>query len=361
MKENFYAQATPFIRELYRDVRKHFADKKVLNTGDKRLRSKSIVLISSALLLYGGIAAIGYFAVSNIFALLLCPLLGIALALIGFNVMHDGSHDSYSKNPKVNYRAALSLNAMGADSFIWREQHCNLHHGFTNIPGHDNDINQNPWMRLHPKDKWRWIHQYQYIYGPLLLYAQEYWYWILVGDFKSFFKGKIGSYQFKKMEKRDRLVFWGGKVLHMLMMVILPRFVFHFSYLEILTGYFTMALTCGFFISMVFQLAHLQESTRFYSPEEAKKVSWAECQVRTTSNFATKSKLLSWLLGGLNFQIEHHLLPHVSHVHYPELALIVEQKCLEYGYPYNKPRLDKAFGSHIKFLRRMGKKPVSIV
>ena len=354
MKENFYAQASPFYKELYRDVSKYIASKKVPHTGDRRLRSKANILFSTAVILYLGIAAIGYFHLPIIFAFLLCLFLGINYSLIGFNVMHDGSHNSYSSDPKVNYRMSLSLNAMGADSFIWKEQHCILHHGFTNIPGHDNDINQSPWMRLHPGERWRWFYRYQHIYGPLLLYAQEYWYWVFVSDFKTYFIGRIGAHKLKKRTKKDHYAFWGGKLFHLMTMFIMPIFVFHFSFVETLIGYLAMTFTCGFLISIVFQLAHLEESNRFYSQDEAKETSWAECQVRTTSNFATKSKLLTWLLGGLNFQIEHHLLPQISHVWYPELAHIVEKKCLEYGWPYHKPPLPKAIRSHLRFLRQLG-------
>ncbi len=356
-----YATATPFMRELLREVRKYFKEKNVPHTGDTRLRSKTIVLCSSVLLVYLGIAAIGYFHLSNVFALTLCLFLGINYSLIGFNVMHDGSHNSYSKNQKTNYGMALSLNAMGADAFMWKIKHCVLHHGYTNITGLDDDIDQNPYIRLHPKDPWRPLHPYQCIYGPLILYPQEYWHWVVVGDFRAYFTQKIGTFKFKEnnivMSGKDHLAFWGGKLFHIAMMFILPLFVFDFSFLEVIIGYLAMTFTCGFFISIVFQLAHIGEASEFYSPEEAKEISWEECQIRTTSNFGTNSKLLSWLLGGLNFQIEHHLLPHVSHVHYPALAPIVENLCKKYGWPYHNPPAPKAVRSHIRYLYIMGKKP----
>ena len=63
---------------------------------------------------------------------------------------------------------------------------------------------------------------------------------------------------------------------------------------------------------------------------------WAVHQVATTVNFATQNKMWNWLFGGLNFQVEHHLFPRISHVHYPELNKRLKQVCAEFNVAYQE-------------------------
>jgi linoleoyl-CoA desaturase len=84
---------------------------------------------------------------------------------------------------------------------------------------------------------------------------------------------------------------------------------------------------------------------------------WAVHQLKTTANFATKSKFVSWFTGGLNFQIEHHLFPHISHIHYPAISEIVKDVCKEYNIHYIEyPKVRLAVASHVAHLREMGRK-----
>ena len=82
---------------------------------------------------------------------------------------------------------------------------------------------------------------------------------------------------------------------------------------------------------------------------------WATHQVYTTVDFAHGNRLLTWYVGGLNYQVEHHLFPRICHIHYPALAPIVERVALSQGIPYrNNRRLSDALRSHYRWLRRMG-------
>ncbi len=80
--------------------------------------------------------------------------------------------------------------------------------------------------------------------------------------------------------------------------------------------------------------------------------------MKTTANFACQSKLASFLCGGLNLQIEHHLFPKVSHVHYPAISKIIQEKCIEYNVPYNQyPTMMEALASHFRVMKFLGRKP----
>ena len=84
---------------------------------------------------------------------------------------------------------------------------------------------------------------------------------------------------------------------------------------------------------------------------------WAVHQLKTTANFATNNRVISWLVGGLNFQVEHHLFPRVSHVHYPEISKIIKNACQEFGVPYIEyPKMRMAVASHITHLKSLSRK-----
>jgi len=133
------------------------------------------------------------------------------------------------------------------------------------------------------------------------------------------------------------------------------------GFVDTLIGFLIMTLVAGFILSIVFQLAHTVEHTHFPLPDEATgkmEDEWAVHQIKTTANFATKNKLVSWLVGGLNFQVEHHLFPKISHVHYPAISKIIKKACQEYGIQYIEyKRVRTAVASHVAFLREMGRSP----
>ena len=155
----------------------------------------------------------------------------------------------------------------------------------------------------------------------------------------------------------DHIVFWCFKLVHAFVFVGLPIYLLGFKVW--LIGFLIFSSVAGFFLSIVFQLAHTVEHTSFPVPnQESGKMEdeWAIHQIKTTANFATKNKLVSWLVGGLNFQIEHHLFPKISHIHYPALSKIVKQTCQEYGVVYIEyPKVRLAVASHVAFLRQMGR------
>jgi linoleoyl-CoA desaturase len=338
--------------DLKKRVQEYFDERGISSTGNPKLFTKAISLVIGFVLIYIQLLAwtpVWYFA------LLECIVLGGFVAAIGFNVMHDGSHGSFSKNRIVNRVAASSISLLGANHFMWNMKHNMIHHTFTNIDGVDDDIEIGVLMRMAPTQKRYKMHKFQHFYF-WFLYMLLYVFWIFFTDYKKYFSQKIGSVPLKKMSTADHIEFWGVKVYHAAVFIVIP--ILAVGWLSWLVGFLVMALVAGFVLSIVFQLAHTVEHTEFPTANvDTNKLpdEFAAHQIKTTANFATRNKLVSWLVGGLNFQIEHHLFPKISHVHYPAISEIVRNVCREYQLQYIEyPTMRKAVWAHVRFLKEMG-------
>jgi linoleoyl-CoA desaturase len=227
---------------------------------------------------------------------------------------------------------------------------------YTNIAGVDDDLDIRPWMRMTPEQPRHRAHRFQHLYF-WFLYCLLYISWIFVLDYQKYFTRRIGDVSLPPMQGTDHLVFWAFKALNLALYVVLPMYSVGFG--AWLVGFLLTTCVAGFVLSIVFQLAHTVEHTTFPLPHattQRMEDEWAIHQLKTTANFATHNKLLSWLVGGLNFQVEHHLFPKISHVHYPALSRILKQTCQEFGVPYHEyPRMRYAVASHVAFLRQMGR------
>ncbi|AXY75072.1 acyl-CoA desaturase [Paraflavitalea soli] len=342
-----------FHAELKKRIGSYFEEVGKSTTGDYPIFMKAVILMVTFMVIYVHLV---FFTPGVVMQILESILLGGVVAAIGFNVMHDGAHGSFSKYKWINSFAALSLNILGGNNFMWNVKHNVIHHAFTNVDGVDDDIDIQPWMRMSTTQKKYRLHKYQHIYF-WFLYSLLYIFWIFVLDYQKYFKSKIGSMPLKKMKLSDHLVFWGFKVFHLFLFVGLPIYMVGFT--SWLISFLIFTLVAGLVLSLVFQLAHTVEHTAFPMPHETTgkmEDEWAVHQIKTTANFATNNKLVSWLVGGLNFQIEHHLFPKISHIHYPAISKIIRQACQEYGIVYIEyPRVRYAVASHVAFLKQMGR------
>jgi linoleoyl-CoA desaturase len=343
-----------FHNELKNKIAEYFSQKGKSTTGNLKLYTKAILLVSGLIGLYIHLV---FFTPATVWAVAECIILGCVTAAIGFNVMHDGAHGSFSRYRWINSLASNFANFLGASQHMWKMKHNIIHHTYTNIHGVDDDIEARPLLRLCDHQPRYLIHRYQHFYF-WAAYSFLYIYWIFVTDYTKYFKGKIGSIPLRKMTLKEHFYFWFYKSAHTFIFVFIP--VYMVGFIPWLIGFVSMALVAGFVLSIVFQLAHTVEHTHFPIPDAVTgkmEDEWAVHQLKTTANFATKNKLVSWLVGGLNFQIEHHLFPKISHIHYPAISRIIRQVCQEYGISYIEyPRVRYAIASHISFLRQMGRK-----
>ena len=270
--------------------------------------------------------------------------------------MHDGAHGSYSSNKKVNSIAAYSLNLMGGSSFMWKIKHNHVHHTFTNIDGVDDDIDIQPFLRINESQRKYWIHRFQHLYF-IALYGLTYFIWVYWKDYEKYFKRKVGDMPIRKMKAKEHIGFWASKLLYTCLFVFVPAYTLGWA--DMLIGYSVVLFVCGLTIAVVFQLAHIVEDTQFPVADiSSNKIEneWAIHQIQTTANFATRNKVVSWFMGGLNFQVEHHLFPKISHIHYPALSKIVRETCQEFNLKYIEyPTVWSALGAHVRHLKDLGR------
>jgi linoleoyl-CoA desaturase len=281
--------------------------------------------------------------------------MGLAAAEIGFNIQHDGGHRAYSKRRWLNSAAAATLDLIGASSYMWRWKHGLFHHQYVNIAGHDADIDLGLFGRLSPHHHRKGFHRWQHIYlWPLYGFLSLKW-WVY-DDVRDVLAGRSGAHGIPRPAGRELATFLGGKIVFVSLALGLPLLLH--PVLPVLGLFVLTSLVLGVVLSVVFQLAHAVEEAAFPEvlPDGALDAGWAEHQVRTTVDFCRGNPVVTWLAGGLNFQIEHHLFPRVSHVHYPAISRVVESTCREYGLAYREHRtLLAGIGSHYRWLKRMGR------
>ena len=284
-------------------------------------------------------------------AALLSVSVGLAMAGVGFSVMHDANHGGTSSSAHVNGLMSFTLDLLGASSFLWRLKHNVMHHAYPNVEGLDPDIEAgSPLLRLAPWQPRGAHHRFQHLY-VWLLYALFPLQWWFVDDLRELATGRIGGRQFPPARGRTLLVALAGKALFIGWAFVLPALL-HPSW-ELVLLWALALFTLGNVLATVFQLAHCVGGAEFIGSRV--ETDWAEHQVATTVDFARGNALLGWYLGGLNFQVEHHLFPRVCHLHYPALSRIVEETCRTHRVHYRcEPSLHGALAAQWRWLRRMG-------
>ena len=346
-----FAPSDAFYRELKSRVYQHLAESHRAPQGGWRLMSKALLILS---LYLGSYLALNLYATST-WSIMLCMfLIAQSIVMIGFNVMHDAGHGSFSSHRWINILMSYTLDLVGASQWLWQTKHGVLHHTYTNVSSHDDDLTTNDLLRLHHEQDWRPVHRYQWIYAPLL-YSLLTVHWVF-SDFRDFFMRKIGPHSLKAPSKRAVTCFVGFKLLFFSMAFAIP--MLRFAWWQVLLGWVAIEMLVGLTLATTFQLAHVVTDVMQPDlPAEGERLpdTWAAHQVKTTANFATHNPLLSWYVGGLNFQIEHHLFTKISHVHYPFIAPIVEKMCRDHQLPYQSyPTLGSALRAHFAKLRSLG-------
>ena len=344
-----FAPSTEFHAELKRQVDDYFQAARQSRRDLPMMYVKTAVLAAWYAASYGLL----YFHPNSALESLVYSIsLGLAMAGIAFNVAHDAGHGTYSASPRINRCMSVALDLLGGSSYVWKWKHNYLHHNYTNVVGADDDIDFGFLGRLAPDRPLRGIYMYQYLYFWLLYgllpFSWQYY------DFARLLRGRIGTHPMPRPRGWDLVTVVAGKTLFAVLMFVLPAL-----YLPIGTVliYFVMvSFTLGWTMAVVFQLAHCVEKAAFTSPPADSgrmKNEWAVHQIETTVDFSRRNRLLTWYLGGLNFQVEHHLFPKICHLHYPALSHIVERHCSRFGVRYSEHRtIFDAVRSHYRFLRR---------
>jgi len=345
-----------FVSELKAKVNAFFEEAGKSQKANARMVVKTIVMLSAlaapyALIMSGAVPPLGMLG--------LCVFLGLVIAGIGFSVSHDALHGAYSSSPRVNSLIGLTFDMMGANGYLWRIMHNVVHHTYTNIEGLDEDLDASWVLRLSPHQKYRKVHRFQHWYA-LFPYSLATLNWVFIKDFRYFFRRQIGPYENRKHPLREWLLLFGGKLFYVTWAIILPLALLDIAWWQFLIGFLVMHATTGAVMSVIFQLAHVVEQTSHPQPGPGRVMEhqWMVHELVTTANFAMKNRLLSWYVGGLNFQIEHHLFPKICSVHYPAISRIVRETAEKYGIPYHYHRtFFGAIRSHWAVLKKHGEPP----
>jgi linoleoyl-CoA desaturase len=347
-----------FFSTLRQRVDAYFKENNISKHYNSQMVIKTIVLLSAYILPF---IIILFFSLTPLVSIALWSVMGFAMAGIGMSVMHDANHGAYSSNSKINLWLGHTLNMVGGAVFNWKLQHNILHHTYTNVVNMDDDIDDKLVMRFSPHTEVKWYHKFQFVYA-FFFYGILTLYWALLKDFVQFFKyTKDGVNKNGESENRKTLLkIVIVKILYFAAFFGLPIFVFHVPVSQVIIGFLLMQFIAGLILTVIFQLAHTVEDTSHPLPNAENTIenNWAIHQLNTTVNFSRSNKFISWYVGGLNFQVEHHLFPTICHVHYPEIAPIVKATAEEYGVPYlENPTFMEALRSHINTLQRFGKLP----
>lgn len=347
-----------FFKTLNKRVNTYFKENGLKRTGNWKLYSKAIIMFSVFLVPLFLILTV---SMPQWVLLLLTFVIGIGMAGVGMNVMHDSNHESFSSKKWVNKIMGSSMYILAGNVYNWKVQHNVLHHSFTNIHGHDEDIDAGRIIRFSKNAKWLQVHKFQKYYS-IFLYGLLTINWAITTDFiqmRKYLKRKLsyGKFPNPATEWTTLIV---TKILYYFLWIALPLLVLDIAWWKVLIGFFVMHYTAGMILSVVFQLAHVVPNTEMPLPDKDGNLehTWAVHQLHTTSNFAPTNKFISWYTGGLNHQVEHHIFPHISHIHYGKIAKIVKETAMEYDLPYNEYKtFTKAITEHFNQLKTLGAKP----
>ncbi len=346
---------TEFVNTLRQRVSAYFKEQNISRYGNIRMVIKSIVMLSlffvPYILMMTGVVNTPW----SIYCMWL--IMGAGMAGIGMAIMHDANHGAYSKNKTVNKIMGICSDLVGASSTNWKIQHNVLHHTYTNVDGMDEDIDPSGVMRFSPHKKWRWIYRFQHIYA-WFFYGIMTLFWVTTKDFTSLIKyRKMGlNLTYGSMTKLMlELIVW--KKFYFGYILLLPLIFLPVPWWQVILGFISLHFVCGIILSCIFQLAHVMPEMDYPQVDDKGSLenNWAIHQVLTTANYSPSSKIFSWFIGGLNYQIEHHLFPNICHIHYKNISKIVRKTAQEYNLPYRtQPTFVSALWNHIKMLKQLG-------
>ena len=347
-----------FFRTLNKRVNTYFKENDIKRTGNWKLYLKAFLMFAIFLVPFILILTIN---MPYWLLLSLTVLIGVGMAGVGMNVMHDANHESFSNKKWLNKLMGSSIYILAGNVYNWKVQHNVLHHTFTNIKGHDEDIDAGRIIRFSKHAKWLPIHKFQKYYSPVL-YGLLTINWAITTDIKqmrNYLKRKLsyGKFPNPAVEWTKLVV---TKIAYYLLWIVLPLAVIDIAWWKVLIAFFVMHYTAGIILSFVFQLAHIVPSAETPIPDKEGNMehTWAVHQLYTTANFAPNNWFINFYTGGLNHQVEHHIFPHISHIHYKKIAAIVKKTTEEFNLPYNEYKTTRrALLEHFKQISELGKKP----
>lgn len=348
------SEKSEFYKVLRERVNQYFVDTNQKQTANRSMKIRALTLTVIWIGLYLSLILLN----TSLPAFYLIWIgLGFIIPLVSVNIGHDAIHGSFTKNKFASWMLSHTFNLNGASAYMWRISHNVAHHTFTNVHGHDEDISPAPFIRISPGTPLLKVHRFQHLYS-FFFYGLATLSWILTKDYKQFFENRIANYSGEKHPKSEYFFLFFYKLICYTLYIGLPLLLAPHSWGHVVWGFLIMHFISGYYLSIIFMLAHGVEPVHFSVPQGDPVVQkdWAVHQMCTTANFSSDSKVAAFLTGGLNLQVEHHLFPLVCSVHYPALTKIVRDTAKEHGVPYLElPTFRSAMMSHIRFLKKLGR------
>jgi len=254
-----------------------------------------------------------------------------------FNIMHDGSHYGISKHATTNLlfsKFANNLNLWNLNA--WFYHHVYYHHSFTGL---END----------PDDK---LYKYNFSNSITNVVDKN----ILVNLIYSFIPGQhsgqsllyflipiTGKYHYIKNDL-PKINYYD--LLDILFISIKLYFMYYSGILQ---------LFIHFFITNSLYYINIYPNHSSYETKIENKYTgndWSKLQICNSGNFIIDNLWWTRIFGAINYQIEHHLFPNMSNIHYPVVSKIVQEYCIENNIPYvNKKTFYEAYSSFNKYLK----------
>ncbi len=345
-----------FAKELRVEVAKYFQNNNISKYGNKEMYVKSAFAIFAWILVYAIIMS-DVLSPYPVLLWLTFTLLGYVNIFIAFNIGHDACHNAYSSSMKINKIMSYSMNFIGANSYLFRMMH-NAHHQYVNIHGTDVTLETHGLFRFTPDEPYKPIHRWQHFYTPIL-YSLAALHWAIVKDFKWFFgELHIGNRKNIQHSRFEWMVLFISKFVHFTLHLFLPLIFLSASWWVILLGYFFLHLLSGLTFALIFQVTHVYEGTHYPEPDHEGNIenNYAIHVLETTADFSRKNRVLTWMLGGINIHVIHHIMPGICHVHYPQLTAILIRVANKHGIVYQENRTFlQALRKHISMLKILSK------
>ena len=347
----------PFAKAMRERVNAYFRDQNLSKFANPRMVGKALFQVFLWVGLYALIIS-NQFQGWSLFFLQLAFYFTVFLVSVG--IAHDGSHDAFSANPKVNSTMNCVFDFIGINSYMWDFNHIKSHHNVPNIPLYDSAIDSFKLFRFHPRATYFRFHQYQQYYIPVI-YACATLFKIFFLDFFSFSRKRIGFIKMEAHSRREILWLVATKLVVITYMLVLPLAILDAPAWQIILGFLCGNFVAGIALGVIFQVTHLSDYTSWPEPDKDGIIdnSFARHILETTSDFCPYNRVVTWVAGGLNNHVAHHLFPDISQIHLPALTKIVKATAAEYGVPYKAyPTVGAALKSHFYTLKKLGEAEV---
>ena len=348
----FTIQDDPFYNELKRRVNTYLASDGRTRYAGPAMWAKSTFLIAAFFLL-GALVYCEKLSSTAFVAVMALWMFNQFLMTIG--IVHDAAHYCYARSRKINRRMMYLFDLLGINSEHWIENHVHSHHGAPNVPLQDSAIESFSLVRLHPKTKRNFASKHQHLY-IFAIYSVTTIFQVYFLEFVSMAQGLVG---FRLGGIRDALFFFAQKMFVMSYSLLLPLWILPNPKSEILLGWVLGHMMCGIAIGIIFMTTHLHRDTEFIelTSDGLIQGTFATHILRTTADVGTKNALYTWISGGLNLHVAHHLFPTISQIHLPAITRIVRETAQKHGVPYYEYTLWGALRSHVELLKKLGNLP----